>query len=261
VASSRALLLLDIVCMGKGLVPPFRKGGLGGILLGGEAPLRTAAIVSGIVFLSLMISPVVSGQNVQLSIPASSGAIGAEVSIPVNIGDTTGREIIAAEITIQYDTQALSATDATVLGTIADGWLIFPNTATPGEISVYMAGANVLSGSGTFVNLHFVVQSTAQVGGMYPLNFTRALLNEGDPGVVSQGGTFIPEPGGEPERIPGDANGDDRVNHLDLLKLILSYGKNSGDAGYDPDADLNDDGNVNKDDVIILWKNFGASKQ
>lgn len=223
--------------------------------------LKTMALASVIVLLSLMVAPAVCGQDILLSIPASSGAIGEEVSIPVNIGDTTGREIIAAEMTIQYDTQALSATDATVSGTIADGWLIFPNTATPGEISVYMAGANVLSGSGTFVNLHFVVQSTAQVGGMYLLNFTKALLNEGDPGVVPQGGVFTPEPGGEPERIPGDANGDDRVNHLDLLKLILSYGKNSGNAGYDPDADLNDDGNVNRDDVIILWKNFGASKQ
>ncbi len=221
--------------------------------------LKMASLILGI-FSFLMISPALPGQDVVLSIPSSSGARGDMVAIPVSIGDVTGREVISVEMTIRYDIQALSVIDADVSGTMAETWLISSNTTTPGEIIVSMAGADPLSGSGPFVNVNFLVQPTAQVGTTYQISFTRAILNDGTPGVVTQGGSFTVEFGPAEDRMEGDANGDDRVNHLDLLRLILAYNKKSGDNGYSASADFNGDGRVDKQDMIILWRNFGARR-
>jgi len=195
--------------------------------------LRTVILVLGIVFLSLIINSVVLGQNVQLSIPASSGGIGSEVSIPMNISDTTGKDIISVDMTLQYDPLALGIIDEDLSspqfdgviessGTMTANWaLSLATEPVPGQVRIILVNADPLSGSGVLVKIKFVVQRTARVGSTYPISFSTAVLNDGTPGVVTQNGIFTAEAGAEPERIPGDANGDDRVNHLDLLKVIL----------------------------------------
>ena len=231
----------------------------------------TVLVLAGI-FLSLAMTSAGYGQDVELSIPATSAPKGEEVLIPINISDTTGMGIISVDMTLQYDPLALGIVDedpstawfdgvVDTSGTIiSSGSISLVTELAPGKINI-MIIFSPLSGSGVFVKIKFLAQPTGNVGATYPINFTSALLNDGNPGAVTQNGTFTPEPGEEPERIPGDANGDDRVNHLDLLKVILSYGKSSGDNGFDVNADFSRDGHVNRDDVIILWKNFGAVKE
>ena len=240
--------------------------------LRGKTLLKITVLVLGSIFLSLAMTSIGFGQNVQLSIPASSGPKGEEVLIPINISDTTGRGIISVDMTLQYDTLALGIVDedpstAWFDGVVDTSGTIIPSGSislvseiAPGRINI-MIIFSPLSGSGVFVKIKFLAQPTGNVGATYPISFTAALLNDGTPGALTQNGTFTPEPGEEPERIPGDANGDDRVNHLDLLKAILSYGKSSGDNGFDANADFDGDGHVNRYDVIILWRNFGATKQ
>lgn len=306
--------------------------------------MKITTLILGIIHLALMGSPAVFGQDVEINIPASSGAPGDTVIIPVNISDTTGRGIIAVDMTIQYNPRVLGAIDADISGTIAGTWTIFSNTATSGEISISMAGGmNELSGSGTLVNITFLVQPTARLVGTSQLSFSKAKLNEGLVPAVANDGTFtvghIPNalpvadangpykalPGADitfdgsgssdedndpltyawdfgdgstgtgvnpthayasagvytvtlvvndgtedsqpdtttaaiEDRLEGDANGDNSVDHLDLLKLILTYNKKSGDSGYDPAADFNNDGRIDKGDMIILWRNFGSRK-
>ena len=238
---------------------------------GSKTLLKTMVSVLGIILLSLAMTSVGFGQSVQLSIPASSGPKGEEVLIPINISDTTGKGIISVDMTLQYDRVALGVVDGDPSTAWLDGVLDKSGTMissgsiglvtepAPGKINILIIFPP-LSGSGVFVKIRFLAQPTGQVGSTYSINFVSVLLNDGTPGAVTQNGTFTPEPGEEPERMPGDANGDDRVNHLDLLKAILSYGKSSGDNGFDANADFNGDGHVNRDDVIILWRNFGAVK-
>ena len=223
-----------------------------------------------IILLSLAMTSVGFGQSVQLSIPASSGPKGEEVLIPMNISDTMGKGIISIDMTLQYDPLALEIVDedpstawfdgvVQTSETLTAGWISLATKPGSGQLKILMIGSP-LSGSGVLVNVKFLAQITGNVGSTYPISFTSALLNDGTPGVVTQNGTFTPEIGEEPERMPGDANGDDRVNHLDLLKVILSYGKSSGDNGFDVYADFNGDGRVDRDDVIVLWRYFGAVK-
>jgi parallel beta-helix repeat protein len=59
-------------------------------------------------------------------------------------------------------------------------------------------------------------------------------------------------------RIPGDINGDGRVDILDAIQFGNYFGLRQGDKGWNPDADLNHDGQVNILDMIIVARNFGS---
>jgi parallel beta-helix repeat protein len=57
--------------------------------------------------------------------------------------------------------------------------------------------------------------------------------------------------------IPGDINGDFKVNHKDLLLLAGAYGSKTGDTRYIPEADVNGDGKIDHKDLLILAANYG----
>jgi len=73
---------------------------------------------------------------------------------------------------------------------------------------------------------------------------------------------FIVAPGNNPVKefgllAVGDVNNDDAVDLLDFSSLRTTFGKCSGDAGYDARADLNGDGCVDLLDFSLLRTNFG----
>jgi hypothetical protein len=57
----------------------------------------------------------------------------------------------------------------------------------------------------------------------------------------------------------GDINNDNKVNIADLGLLADSFGRNRGEAGFNPNADLNCDGKVNIADLGLLADNFGKT--
>jgi hypothetical protein len=61
----------------------------------------------------------------------------------------------------------------------------------------------------------------------------------------------------DPISIPGDINGDGKVNLQDLVLLADSYGSRPGDAKWNRNADLNGDGVVDLADLAILAKYYG----
>ena len=67
------------------------------------------------------------------------------------------------------------------------------------------------------------------------------------------------EYGAMPPRVPGDANGDGRVDFADLLILAQNYGKSAG-ATF-AQGDFNGDGSVGFDDLLILAQNYGSGTQ
>jgi lysophospholipase L1-like esterase len=56
-----------------------------------------------------------------------------------------------------------------------------------------------------------------------------------------------------------DVNGDGRVDGEDLVLVGLCFGTSSGDPRYSAACDLNNDGRVNNADLSILENNFGNS--
>jgi parallel beta-helix repeat protein len=59
--------------------------------------------------------------------------------------------------------------------------------------------------------------------------------------------------------IPGDVNGDRRVNVLDAILIANSFNSKPGDANWNPNADINCDDRVNILDCIVLAGHFNQS--
>jgi hypothetical protein len=57
--------------------------------------------------------------------------------------------------------------------------------------------------------------------------------------------------------LPGDISSHNRVNINDLGLLADSFGKSQGQAGFNPNADLNCDGKVSLVDLGLLADNYG----
>jgi hypothetical protein len=205
-----------------------------------------------------------TAQTVEMSIPQITGQPGDAVAVPVNISDTTGSEIIAIGMLIQYDPEVLSFVELDLFGTIAETWQTISNINPKDNLEelyigmIYGSQLQPLSGSGTLINVKFQVNPTAQLGSSTEIGFdkSRTSLNEGAVGIVTSNGNLTI---GTP-RLPGDANGDDRVNYQDILKLIMSYNRSNGESGFEPLADFNGDGFINRDDMIVIWENYGSTR-
>ena len=57
--------------------------------------------------------------------------------------------------------------------------------------------------------------------------------------------------------IPGDIDGNYKVNHKDLLLLASAYGSEVGDPRYIPEADIDCSGKVDHKDLLMLASNYG----
>ena len=57
-------------------------------------------------------------------------------------------------------------------------------------------------------------------------------------------------------RIPGDVNGDGKVNNSDLSDLSKAYGSHPSKPNWNPDCDLNWDSKVDASDLFDLSKNY-----
>lgn len=61
-------------------------------------------------------------------------------------------------------------------------------------------------------------------------------------------------------RIPGDVNGDHKVDHSDLFDLNKAYGSDPSKHNWNSDCDFNWDSKVDASDLFDLSKNYGKTK-
>jgi hypothetical protein len=126
---------------------------------------------------------------VAVSLPTKVASSGdGEVVIPISIGDTTGRGVLAYEFTILYDAESMipieSAADAA--GTLSEGWTIVHNARKPGQLTVTAFNTAPLAGEGTLLNLRF--KSVGTKGREPSLKWAAIELNEGEIAAKPLGG-------------------------------------------------------------------------
>jgi len=166
-------------------------------------------------------SPLLAVEPVTISIPtdlkATPGAKGVEV--PINITDVTGRDVIAIDLKISYDANVLTATGATLTGTIAQGSSI---EAKPddqnGQIRIGIMRQQPLNGAGVLVFIVFDVD-LSNPNDTSSLNLLRADLNEGEVPSQKIDGTITLE---DDSFILGDVSGDGKVTAYDAA-LVLRH--------------------------------------
>jgi len=61
----------------------------------------------------------------------------------------------------------------------------------------------------------------------------------------------------DPTRIPGDINGDGKVDLADLCILAKAYGSELGDPNWNPAADICGDGKVDLADLSVVAEHYG----
>jgi len=189
----------------------------------------------------------------------------ASVQVPVNITSVAGMEVISASLVISYDTNLLSATGASLEGTVSDGGSVSTNIDdAKGEIILVIAKASPISGSGVLVNINFDVDSDVPAD-KSPLTFKKAHLNSGKVTAVSINGDIFLQ-------IPGDACGadgtpDGQVDIFDLVCIGLHWRETEDNTtASDELFDLLDmassisfeepDGVINIYDLIVMADNW-----
>ena len=113
--------------------------------------------------------------------PANAASVhGTEITLPISIGDTTGRDVLAYDFTLTFDPNVMRPADMPLDadGTLSNGWTIIHNTRTPGEIRVTAFSTFALSGSGPLLNLRFV--AVEKTRGRPRFTFKTLELNEGE---------------------------------------------------------------------------------
>ena len=129
------------------------------------------------------------GAAVVVSMPDTCVKLGEFILIPVNVSDVTDKGVYSAEITLSFDKSILKATDATLLGTIAEGRLMFFNKYDD-SIRIAISGTAPLSGSGPLVYVGFNVLSLPKDSTI--IHFDRMRFNEGIPPVTTKDAVIKP---------------------------------------------------------------------
>jgi len=110
-----------------------------------------------------------------------------QITVPINVDDTTGRGIISFDYRLTYNASVVTYLGTNQAGTLSNGMTITVNSTTPGTLIISGFGINPLSGAGTLINLNFF--ATGAIGTTSVMNFTSFAFNEGVPCVNTANGS------------------------------------------------------------------------
>ena len=182
---------------------------------------------------------------------------GTTFTININVTDVT--DLGGFDFWLNYTTAVLTATEVTLgsffppdsmewkkeindLVGYVRYWVTIPLGTPPGQ------GVN---GSGTLAIINFTVDS---YGGS-PLDLYNTLLSDSY-GIYMDKEVYD---GYFSNKIPGDVDGDGKVDASDLSDLSETYGSKLGDPDWNPDCDFNRNNKVDVFDLFDLSKNYGKS--
>ena len=141
-------------------------------------------------------TPTTNPNAVVVALPtAATSAPGTHVTIPVTVGNTTGKGIISYDFRFDFDPTVLSFTGLNSAGTLSAGWTATPaSDSAIGAVFVTAFSAAPMTGSGTLINLVFEVVGT--VNSATALTWNSFIFNEGEPSATTTNGIFTVSGGG-----------------------------------------------------------------
>ena len=128
----------------------------------------------------------VNGPCNEVSIPTGTTiTTNSQFTVPINVDDTTGRNILSYDFTLNYDPAVVTFISASTAGTLSSGWTITTNNSG-GTLVVSGFNTSPLSGAGVLLNLNFI--ATGGINSTSGLNFAAFQFNEGIPCVNTTNG-------------------------------------------------------------------------
>ncbi|MBK8465463.1 MAG: peptidase [Chloracidobacterium sp.] len=145
-------------------------------------------------------TPTPTGSPIGVTLPAITSPPGAEITVPITVGDTTGSEIISYDLQVTFDPAVLQPSGALydTAGTLSSAMSITPNANYAGHLIISAFQGVPLTGSGTLINLKFTAVGSS--GQSTELNFedytdpasifhTGFQFNEGIPACATTNGS------------------------------------------------------------------------
>jgi hypothetical protein len=98
-----------------------------------------------------------SKDGIEVTVLSPTSDFDGKLRVPVAIGDTSGRGLVAYDLILEYDEHALKPAEvaAEAANSLSDGWAVFYRVNEPGRVHVTAFGTFPMSGKGTLLNLRF----------------------------------------------------------------------------------------------------------
>ena len=194
-------------------------------------------------------TPVVAATDAVLSISPSSvisPAVGEQLTLNLNI--TAGEAVAGYQVTLRFDPTALRYVESSNGDYLPDGAFFLQPVVNRDRVELASSTlTGVSNGGGTLATVTFEVM----VVKASTLTLSDMLLSD------SKGNTFLPRVEAaeitEPPELTADINGDGVVNIQDLVLVASNFGKTGENA-----ADVNTDGVVNIADLVLVAGNLGT---
>ena len=195
-------------------------------------------------------TPVVAATDAVLSISPSSvvsPAIGEQLTFNLNIA--AGEAVAGYQVTLQFDPTALRYVESSNGDYLPTGAFFVQPVVNRDRVELASAAlTGVSNGDGTLATITFEVIAVKAS----TLTLSETLL------AGTQGNTFLPqvEVGEitEPPELKADVNGDGMVNIQDLVLVASSFGQTGQNS-----ADVNADGVVNIADLVLVAGGLSAA--
>ena len=217
-----------------------------GIVVVGVSRVADIGVVSGSGTIASVCFTVIGGDGTSITVGIDNGVFEGETQgVPVDIveGDNP---VIPVELGVPVN---LSVTDPGTLDQLNLSWDALAGAAT---YEVYRAAAS----GGSFELLGTTSGTTYQDKDCILTNLAyyykvKAVSASGNKGEMSS------EASGSAAGLAGDINKDNRVDGRDLTILARAFNSDTGDAGFECQADLDRTGTIDGDDLIIVSTGFG----
>ena len=172
----------------------------------------------GLVVLMVACWGMLFAQQVAVTLPAASVLPGSSVTIPVNVGSTTGLNITAFEFIVTCDSTIMTLDGVDATGALSAGtWSLLSNSSVngygPGRMRVVAASSSPLSGSGVLVYIKGTAKNKA---GSTPLQFEPQ--------------SFIFNTGAQTDPQPNITAGSVRVNRPPTINPVSDKTVAQGDS-------------------------------
>ena len=179
--------------------------------------------------------------------PVPSPAIGEQLTLSLNITD--GENVAGYQATVQFDTAALRYMESANGDYLKAGAFFVPPVVKGNRVTLASSAiASVNNGDGTLANITFEV--VAVKASAVPLSQVALVDPDGELSFPQiENGEVT-----EPPQLVGDVNDDGVVNIQDLVLVGANFGKTG-----ENNADVNGDGVVNIVDLVKVAGAFGTT--
>ncbi len=130
--------------------------------------------------------------EISLSLPDTTGPSQYPIAVPVTIGNTTGLNILSAQLAIRFDPQILQVDSISLVNTLTENWDSTAASVSHDTLFISLQGTTALRDSGVLVYLTCKVIGAA--GQQSPLEWVRARFNDWNPIALMKNGSLTAQP-------------------------------------------------------------------